>query len=492
MQRSERIRRGAAAAALPAILAVALAIRMWSIRAGVPHAVGIDEPAILDRALRILNTGDWNPHVFDYPTLVIYLHAIAAIALFLLGAIRGAWTSLAAFDISAVYLTARLITVVVGVATVWLTYQVADGVGGRTLGLLAAAQLAVLPMHVRESHFALTDVPVTALTTLAVWASMRAAHAGTVRAYALAGGACGLAAAAKYNGVVVCVAPAIVWIVHELGARDRVSKALAAAGAAVAAFLIASPYAVLDYPTFLSGFAAQAARFSGVRPVGDPSWLLYLKHVALMGRLWLPAAGVGLAILLSRRATRSRALPLAGFGVAYFYTLATHSIVFARYALPLVPVLCVLAAVPVLESVRALEQRPRPRGARWALAAGTLALTVFFAAQSVIWVRQFARPDTREIAAGWMKANLPAGARIVVENSGPTYLRTLGLDVVAVELVTEHPVDWYRDEGVEYLVISSRDESLNREYMKAGPIVFEVAPSASRWGPPIRVVRVAD
>src|SRR4051812_38880027 len=58
---------------LVAVLAVAATVRCWGFRSGVPFAVGVDEPAVVDRALRILRTGDWNPHVFDYPTLVIYL-----------------------------------------------------------------------------------------------------------------------------------------------------------------------------------------------------------------------------------------------------------------------------------------------------------------------------------------------------------------------------------------------------------------------------------
>src|SRR5512140_548635 len=99
MQRSHWLRNHTAAFALPAILVAAFVVRAWGVESGVPHAVGIDEPAILDRALRILNTGDWNPHIFDYPTLVIYLHAVVSIALFLGGAVAGAWASLAAFDI---------------------------------------------------------------------------------------------------------------------------------------------------------------------------------------------------------------------------------------------------------------------------------------------------------------------------------------------------------------------------------------------------------
>jgi 4-amino-4-deoxy-L-arabinose transferase-like glycosyltransferase len=485
-----RLRHWAEVSALPAILAIAFVLRAWAARSGVPHAVGIDEPAILDRALRILNTGDWNTHIFDYPTLVIYLHAIVSIALFLGGAVAGAWSSLAAFDIEAVYVTARLVTAVIGTLTVWLVFRIGEGIGGRALGLLAAAQLAALPMHVRESHYALTDVPVTALSALAVWLAMRAARERTVREYALAGAACGLAAAAKYNGVIVVVAPAVAWLVNEPAGGDRVRKAGAAIGGAVAAFLVAAPFALLDYPAFLAGFAAQAARFSAARAAGDPSWLLYLKHLALMGRLWLPAAALGLAFVLARRSMRARALPLIAFGAAYFYTLATHGIVFARYALPLLPVVSVLAAVPVVEAVRALERSRRRPLAGWAMAVGAVALTAVFTAGSIVWIRQFQRDDTRTIVADWMQGNLPAAARVAVENSGPTYLTTLGFAVVPVELMIDHPLEWYREQGVAYLVVSSRDVERNRDYLKGGPIVFESAPSDSRWGPPIRVVRV--
>ena len=78
---------------LVVILAVALAARCWYLTAGVPYAVGIDEPQVVNRSLRILQTGDWNPHVFDYPTLVIYFHAAVAILRFLWGALDGEWAS---------------------------------------------------------------------------------------------------------------------------------------------------------------------------------------------------------------------------------------------------------------------------------------------------------------------------------------------------------------------------------------------------------------
>src|SRR6185369_2331306 len=166
--------------ALGGILVLAAALRLWFLTAGVPHAVGIDEPQVVGRALRILTTGDWNPHVFDYPTLVIYLQAAVAIVRFLWGALNGEWASLDRFSIDAVYAAGRFVTAVTGVATVWLTWRIGRDLSSRMVALVAAAALAVWPLHVRESHYVLTDVPMTALTTLALWFALRAGRMGTV------------------------------------------------------------------------------------------------------------------------------------------------------------------------------------------------------------------------------------------------------------------------------------------------------------------------
>src|SRR6478672_6074063 len=130
-------RRLAELSMLAVILAVAAAARFWFLTAGVPHAVGIDEPQILDRALRILHTGDWNPHIFDYPTLVIYLHATVAILRFLWGALNGEWASLDAFSITAVYGAGRFVAAMIGVATVWVTYRIGMELSTRRVALLA-------------------------------------------------------------------------------------------------------------------------------------------------------------------------------------------------------------------------------------------------------------------------------------------------------------------------------------------------------------------
>jgi 4-amino-4-deoxy-L-arabinose transferase-like glycosyltransferase len=476
------------------ILAVAAAARLWYLGAGVPHAVGIDEPQVIGRAITILRTGDWNTHIFDYPTLVIYLHAAVAIVRFLLGAVQGEWSSLDTFSVGAIFSTGRLVAALIGVATVWLTYRLAREITGRGVALLAAAQLAVLPMHVRESHFILTDVPATALSTLAVWLAVRAGRRRELRAYAWAGAACGLAAAAKYTGGVALAAPVTAWIVHELRDDRRLLKLGALAGAAAAAFLAGAPFTVLDMPAFLDGFAAQFSRFAARASLGDPSWLLYVKHLSPpWARFAVPLALAGMAVLLLRRETRQPAAPAVVFGLAYFYVLASHSHVFGRYALPLLPLMCLFWSAAALALIDFVSKRRRIAHplVRPLLVAAALVLLVWRPASEVVrWLDQFKEADTRTIAAQWLKTGAPNGARVAVENSGPTYLDAAGFRVVPTELLVGRPVDWYRSRA-DYLVISATDLSGYGDLLAAGPTVFQISPTAQRWGPPIVIVQLA-
>ena len=67
--------------------------------------------------------------------------------------------------------------------------------------------MAVMPAHVRESHYVLADVPTAFFTTLTFLLSLRAAERPTTGAFAWAGAAVGLAASCKYNGSVAIVMP---------------------------------------------------------------------------------------------------------------------------------------------------------------------------------------------------------------------------------------------------------------------------------------------
>ena len=70
--------------------------------------------------------------------------------------------------------------------------------------MLAAGVMAVMPIHVRESHYVLTDVPTTFFITLTFLLSLRAHERATVKDFAWAGVAAGLATSVKYPAGLGC------------------------------------------------------------------------------------------------------------------------------------------------------------------------------------------------------------------------------------------------------------------------------------------------
>ena len=64
---------------LAAILIVAGTLRFLSLGAGIPYAIGVDEPEIMNRAVGMMKSGNLNPHFFDYPTLYIYVQLAVAV-----------------------------------------------------------------------------------------------------------------------------------------------------------------------------------------------------------------------------------------------------------------------------------------------------------------------------------------------------------------------------------------------------------------------------
>src|SRR5262249_43248934 len=242
------------------VLIVAALLRFWALDNGIPFAVGVDEPEIMARVVTMLKTGNFNPHFFDYPGLTFYLQVPVAIARFLLGAIAGRWQSLDRVDAGDFYLWARALTAALGVATVFLTYQIGMRWGARH-ALLGAGLLAVLPMHVRESHFVLADVPATFFATLTLLLSLIAHEKGHARAFMWAGADAGLTIASKYNAGLVILLPLIAAWMTLPASPSRLVCALAALGGSIAAFLIGAPYTLLDLPAFLNGFAHLTAEY---------------------------------------------------------------------------------------------------------------------------------------------------------------------------------------------------------------------------------------
>ncbi len=60
---------------LIAIVTLGLGLRLWGIGFGLPYLYHPDEGVPVSIALRILHTGDFNPHFFHWSSLLFYANA---------------------------------------------------------------------------------------------------------------------------------------------------------------------------------------------------------------------------------------------------------------------------------------------------------------------------------------------------------------------------------------------------------------------------------
>jgi hypothetical protein len=390
-------------------------VRLVGIQYGLPFPLlNPDERNIVPRAWAITHGAGLDPGWFDYPSLVMYLLAPFQ------------W-----WQDEPSYLTARLVLVAIGVGTVAAAWWLGKASYGQMAGFVAAAATAVETTHVAYSRMAVTDVPLT----LGVTVALALMVTGRIE---LAGLAVGLAASAKYPGILLA-APLVA------AAWGRWRRLAIAGGLALLAFAATSPYVLVHL-----GQAAGDAW--DVQQSARHGWLGF-EHdhaapIAFAARLWdgfgpvilISLAGLVLALLARKRAD----LVLAVFVLVYFADLLTLGAHFDRYVLPLVPALGALA------------------GRLRALAPVTILMLVVPLTWTVRDAKELTRTDTRIEAHRWVEQNIPAGTTIASDPSTPDFdgLRVIGLRLPRPGEPTDPNRDLgrLRDLGARYVVVTGAVE----------------------------------
>lgn len=397
------------------VLAVALALRLWGIGSGLPYVYNVDEAAHFVPRAVAMSSGGLDPHyLVNPPALTYLLHAIFVLAF---GAGAGTIGEFAAHR-DTVFLLARVVVAVLGVLAVWLLYLLGTRLfDDRRVGLLAAALEAVAFLPVFYAHFALNDAPALVPLTLSLLGSALIFRRGRPRDYAIAGIGLGLACASKYTAGIALL-PLLSAAAMRRGDRHRWRLLAVSAACAVGAFLLANPYALLDFHRFQADLAHQSALSDEAQgKLGAPrqGGIVYYLWSLTWGLGWIPAvAALGGAIAIWRRHARVGWLlvpPVLVFGVF----MGLQSRYYGRWLLPLFPILCLLAACFVVGLARTWQARAPRMAATPLFVLGAVALLGQGAVYSVHGDLVLSRADTRASARAWMLAHVPRGARIVLE-----------------------------------------------------------------------------
>ncbi|HEY2283834.1 MAG TPA: glycosyltransferase family 39 protein [Solirubrobacteraceae bacterium] len=415
-------------AGLTVVLAGGLALRLWGVRQGLPYAYNADEADhFVPHAIAMFGH-NLNPGYFANPPAYTYvLHYLFAIAY---GGTTGARKAIAMHPAD-VYTLARVAAAVLGTLALWLLYATGARLFGRAVGLLAAAIEAVAFLPVFYAHLALNDVPTLAPLTLSLLGSAGVLRKGRARDHLLAGLGLGLACATKYTAGIVlvpylaAVAASYLQSAPQLGSaragRRAVGGIVLAGALALTGFLLANPYALLDYTDFLTELVHQStlsAEAQGKLGAPRDGGLAYYLWTLTWGLGWVPAlAALGGSVSVWWR-ERALGWTLVPAPLLYLAFMGLQGRYFGRWLLPIFPILCLLAALFAVQLVDALaRRRPRLRFAAAALLVAALLAQGFV--YSVHAGRTLARADTRNLTRAWMLAHIPAGAPIVVEPVAP-------------------------------------------------------------------------
>lgn len=420
--------RSPAAFAYAAVLFLALGVRLWGVGWQLPWQFHPDEGHYTWKAIDLMSQETLNPKYFRNPSLFTYI-LLAEYRLLGFRPPKADDQAATADGLlrppSGVAFLGRVTSAVMGALTVaalgWIGWRAL----GPWAGLLSSLFMALAFIHVRDSHYATNDVPAVLLLALSVGASLTLLQRPRLRGYLLAGLFGGLATSTKYNAGLFALPLLVAHLVAVWRARDGkfrppllrqlVLPPVLAGLVALVAYLAGTPYTVLDFPKWLADFRTQASfvdeswEGQATLPLGVP----YL--LALGAGLGWPMLGLAVAgLVVLARLRPALGLVLAAFPVAYLLFMLRSELFFVRFALPVVPFLCLFAAVAVVAAAERAARRSRPLGA----AVAVLLCGIALVQPTLDTVRHnllVGQDDTRVLAARWALANVPPGAKLAVE-----------------------------------------------------------------------------
>ncbi len=307
------------------------------------------------------------------------------------------------------FLAGRILSALLGSASILVIFSIGVRLAGRKCGLVAALFTAIAPLSVVHAHFLTVDVPATFFVCLALLWSLRLLEKQSWREYGLAALWCGLAAATKYTAGIVIVAPIVAHILNNnphACRKHRAAELVVLIVLFLIFFLLACPGPILNLSAFWDGtYPGSGVKYElfehsrtghGLLFVNTGGGWWYHLVVSLRYGLGLPLLIAGIAGFFWSIKKRSKVdQVLLAFFLIYYIASGFSAVRFARYMIPIIPLLCIFAARLLLDSTHQLNIR------RVGTAAAVF-VTIWTGFQSFELDRQMAGKDPRDAAADYL------------------------------------------------------------------------------------------
>lgn len=448
------------------VVVLGVVLRGMGVPYGYPIPTHPDEPRLVDAALRMVVTGDLNPHFFNYPSLNIYLQA----GLYRISMVVSEWFGITLIEQNVIwfYIIGRSFHVVMSGATLVVTYLLGKRLFSPLVGLLAAVFLASSFLHVSNSFLITVD------TAVALWASLSILMAVRVfegkaglSTYLLGGLFVGLAVSSKYTAVLTALPLCVAHVVTCRDWRKLVDLPLISFGICVLlGFFLTTPYSLLDFETFFAAIVEEGKHYRsghhGAESTLSTSYHLYLRNLLVTGYGILPSLAAAGGVWLLFKTEKTKAWFLLSFPLMMFLFMGSYKVFFPRNLVAILPCIAILSGVFTEKLYRWLTDREQkasgPEGAHTPLVLLVLFMILAVVGQirsSLSHIRSITLPDSRWIGLHWILQNVPEGASIGREQYTPPlekWTRNYSVNYFGVAGVVNR-ADQVPD--LDYVVVSS-------------------------------------
>jgi len=367
---------------------------------------------------------------------------------------------------------------------------------GWEVGVLAAAFAAIDITCIRYGQLVSPDIYAAFLAVVVLYFALRVYLFGATTDYLLAGLTVGLAAAAKYNALLVGVALLAAHILRS-GRRFLSRPAIySAALMAVVGFLMFNPFFMFKFQESWAAVKMEGQHYSSGHAGMEGNTLRWYTTYLWNNLGLLPllaAAGIIVGIIKHQ----GKIIVLASFPVVYFIFISSMAVRNDRTLLPLLPFLFLLAAFALVTIVSALGRLVRQRSLAHL---GLVLITLLTFSQPALVLAKHLlanqKQDARQVAGQWLSEHISQGSKVAIESYSP-WIEPSRYQVTSVDRLASHPPEWYRQNGIVYLVASSAmyqrfydDSSRYADIVRGYDEVFSSFPQIATFTSPGIVIRV--
>ena len=434
---------------LSIILLLSLFLNIVGITWGLPDRWNVDESvaSVLKMAYdkKITPENDITHPTFYYFFLIVFLGffilllKLTGYPLYLAASSSAvSWVNFASSDpflASSLYIIARMLSAILGVATVFTVYLIAKKIYSKKVGLFSALILALSIGFIVDSHYAKSSSLVGLLSVLTVYFCIRAVYNGKFRRdFLIASFLAGLSLATKFNGGILILPlittylynytsnypfthKSIIYFLKHLKTLVNSKIVISAIGIYILGFFIGFPGFFLNFTKYHSGLRFYEKHyFIGYLSPGLRA-LDFLKSAGSYFYRLIDIYGISLFLIVfagliavSKDKNQGKKIILS-LVIPYFLIISSIQITkqpIAKYIILIVPFLAIFGG---LFLNKLTESRRVPNGIKYLF----FLLVLFFSFRHIAYTENiFLKNDIRYIATEWIDKNIPYGASIEI------------------------------------------------------------------------------